>query len=105
MRVFQEPGALTAALNWYRAAGTVENILELEELDSNISTPTLFIWGKQDHAIARNATESMSLFMKGPYDRIEIDAGHRLISEKPSLVLPKIIDHILDNQPLSTPIL
>ncbi len=40
----------------------------------------------------------MAQFMKGSCIKIEIDAGHWLISENPSLVLPKIATHIVAHQ-------
>jgi pimeloyl-ACP methyl ester carboxylesterase len=38
------PGAATAMLNWYRAAG--RDILAARDLDTPIDTPTLIIWGE-----------------------------------------------------------
>ena len=46
--VFSEPGAMTSALNWYRALG---DDLGFNSDDANfleVNTPTLFLWGNQD---------------------------------------------------------
>jgi pimeloyl-ACP methyl ester carboxylesterase len=43
------PGAATAMLNWYRAAG--RHVLAARDLDTPIETPTLVIWGEQDVAL------------------------------------------------------
>jgi pimeloyl-ACP methyl ester carboxylesterase len=91
---FSEPDALTAALNWYRAASMPENVQELSQLNPDISVPALFIWGNQDEAIGREATETMAKYMKGPYQKVEIEAGHRLIAEAPLEVVPRIMEHI-----------
>ncbi|MEF3367560.1 alpha/beta hydrolase [Methylocystis sp. 9N] len=46
------PGAATAMLNWYRAAG--RDILAAENLDATIETPTLVIWGADDVALGES---------------------------------------------------
>jgi epoxide hydrolase 4 len=43
------PGAATAMLNWYRAAG--RDVMTARDLDAPIDTPTLVIWGEQDVAL------------------------------------------------------
>ena len=52
LQVFSEPGALTAALNWYRGSRG----LDPEDPDVTfgpVDTPTLTIWGNQDRAIGQ----------------------------------------------------
>lgn len=75
-----EPGALTAALNWYRA------------LDTNcrlgpVDVPTLYIWGDADMAVGRTAAEATEQFVRGPY-RFEPLPGysHWLQDESPATV-------------------
>ncbi len=43
------PGAATAMLNWYRAAG--RDVMAATDLDAMIETPTLVIWGEEDVAL------------------------------------------------------
>jgi pimeloyl-ACP methyl ester carboxylesterase len=49
-----EPGALTAALNWYRAAlhprGAIVDV-------ADVAVPTLYIWSNRDPSIGRTAAE------------------------------------------------
>ena len=93
IKVFSEPGALTAALNWYRAAftsGPVEGVNQ----NTDVFVPTLFIWGNQDTAVGRKGTELMAEYMKGPYSILELDAGHWLLSEKPERVIEPVLAHI-----------
>ena len=47
----------------------------------NIETPTLMIWGKKDIAIGPVGVEGTRQYMKGPYDYVELDAGHWLMQE------------------------
>jgi pimeloyl-ACP methyl ester carboxylesterase len=59
-RVFMEPAALTSALNWYRQMGTsLENVTDI---DPEIETPTLFIWGNDDPAVGRASVEAQAKF-------------------------------------------
>ncbi|TWH71961.1 pimeloyl-ACP methyl ester carboxylesterase [Modestobacter roseus] len=58
----REPGALTAALNWYRA-------LPLAGRDpvGRVRVPTLHVWGAQDTFLGRAATEATRQFVAAPY--------------------------------------
>ncbi len=105
MQVFSEPGALTAALNWYRAAFALEGEkffeedLEVEEgVSENSKVPTLFIWGNQDDTIGRYAAEQTANQMSGAYTVVELDVGHWLLSEQPDLVIEPVISHIRNNE-------
>jgi pimeloyl-ACP methyl ester carboxylesterase len=58
----REPGALTAALNWYRAlplaGGTPVG---------TVRVPTLHVWGDADPFLGRTATEATRQFVDAPY--------------------------------------
>jgi epoxide hydrolase 4 len=43
------PGAATAMVNWYRAAG--RDVMAARDLDALVDTPTLVIWGEEDVAV------------------------------------------------------
>jgi pimeloyl-ACP methyl ester carboxylesterase len=60
LRRLAEPGALTSALNWYRA-------LNREVRIGRISVPTLYIWGSQDLALGETAAIDTAKYMSGPY--------------------------------------
>ena len=92
--VFSEPGALTSALNWYRALGDngLSNPDNVESLEVN--TPTLFLWGNQDPSVGRVAVDGMAEFMKGSYTNVELEAGHWLLVDKPERVISEILIHI-----------
>jgi pimeloyl-ACP methyl ester carboxylesterase len=70
--VLAEPGALTAALNWYRA--THPTLMRDVPL---VSVPTLFVWGTLDPAISREAAEGCARYTTGPF-RFEVfeSVGH-----------------------------
>ena len=93
LSVFREPGALTAALNWYRSSLQIEG----EDATSQVgpvSTPTLMIWGNRDMAIGRKSNEDAAKWMTGPYRFVELDAGHWLIQEAGERVTSEILAHL-----------
>jgi pimeloyl-ACP methyl ester carboxylesterase len=57
-----EPGALTAALNWYRAM----DLTVLVQLQP-IVVPTLYVWSTGDDAFTRSAAEGTAEHVHGPY--------------------------------------
>ncbi len=96
--VFSQPGALTAALNWYRA-----NSFDLEQgyqgaLFGPVWHPTLLIWGNQDIAVGRTAVVRTEQYMKGPYRLVELNAGHWLIQEASDRVHREILSHLKSNR-------
>jgi pimeloyl-ACP methyl ester carboxylesterase len=64
-----EPGALTAALNWYRAMdpGSLADV-------GAITVPTLYVWSDEDIALGRAAAESTVDWVSAPY-RFEVLSG------------------------------
>ena len=92
---FAEPGAITAALNWYRA-GNIDAV-EAPDFSPEIEVPFLFIWGNKDPAVSRNSVDGQRPFIKGPFTEIELDAGHWLIEEQTDKVVPAVLDHLKTN--------
>jgi len=56
------PGASTAMLNWYRAAG--HDLDAAADLDVPIETPTLVIWGDGDKVFGPSCLEGTELYVK-----------------------------------------
>jgi pimeloyl-ACP methyl ester carboxylesterase len=88
-RMFSEPGALHAALNWYRA-------FKFRSLDpvGKVRPPTLFIWGREDPAFSRIAVLETANFMDGAYRLHPVPAGHNLLLEEPKIVTADILAHL-----------
>jgi pimeloyl-ACP methyl ester carboxylesterase len=90
VRVLTEPGALTAALNWYRAAdlGLVEGL-------GPITTPTMYVWSTNDPALGREAAEATAAHVEGPY-RFEVLDGvsHWIAEEAPNALNGLLLDHL-----------
>jgi pimeloyl-ACP methyl ester carboxylesterase len=92
-----QPGALTAALNWYRAAGrsarATANV-------SSISTPTLYVWSDGDLALGRTAAELTAQWVDGPYEFVTLDGvSHWIPETEPDRVAELIIAHIERGSP------
>jgi pimeloyl-ACP methyl ester carboxylesterase len=87
-KALEKPGALTAAINYYRA--TFRNftaIRELERAPEVIGAPTLLIWAENDAALGRELTYGMEPLFGGPF-RIHYvpECSHWVNEEQPELV-------------------
>jgi pimeloyl-ACP methyl ester carboxylesterase len=85
----REPGALTAALNWYRAASPV-SLGRLGPVDR----PTLYVWGNRDTALGRAAATATAAHVTGPYRFEELDAPHWLPEVEPERVVSLVREHL-----------
>lgn len=56
--------------------------------------PTKFIWGNQDLAIARGGVERNRQYVSGPYQFVELDAGHWFMEFNQEEICRQIIENI-----------
>jgi pimeloyl-ACP methyl ester carboxylesterase len=86
----QEPGALSAALGWYRA-------LPWNGTDpvGRVRVPTLHVWSTGDRFLGRAATEATAQYVEGPY-RLEILDGvpHWIPELAPDRVAELVAAHV-----------
>jgi pimeloyl-ACP methyl ester carboxylesterase len=87
-RRMSEPGALTGALNWYRAMPFGMRGGRRSKV------PTMYIWGRQDRFLGRFAAEATADYVVGPYRFVELDAGHWLPETHPSEIAQLITEQI-----------
>jgi pimeloyl-ACP methyl ester carboxylesterase len=86
--VLSQPGALTAALNWYRAAGRAD-------LDGvgPVTVPTVYVWGTEDLALGRTGAEATAEHVTGPYRFVELaGAGHWIPDELPDRLTRELLE-------------
>jgi len=72
----QEPGALTGALNWYRAIpfGRRDRV-------GTVRVPTLHVWGDRDVALGRAAIDASAAFVAAPYRLEVLDGANHWLPE------------------------
>lgn len=85
----QEPGALNAALNWYRAAARAG----AQPISPGpIRVPTLYLWGTEDATVGRAAAEGTRACVEAPYRFVEIPgAGHFLTDDSGPVVVRELL--------------
>lgn len=84
-----EPGALTAALNWYRAM-----TVELASAPRTV-VPTTFVWGAHDQAIGRVPAEACGDFVDADYRFVELsDIGHWVPEQAPDALVEAVLDRV-----------
>ncbi len=86
-----EPGAMTAALKWYRASRGHRRVLEDFEIPP-VDVPTLLIWGRND--LGRRSVSDAALLMTGDYRVVEPDGGHFIVDEQPQVVAEETLAHL-----------
>lgn len=97
LSVLSQPGALTAAINWYRGSRGFDPD-DPDLTFGPVDTPTLMVWGNQDAYIGRTATQNAVAYMGGPYEFVEVDAGHWLVQEQPEFVEAQLLAHLRRNR-------
>jgi len=89
-----EPGALTAALNWYRAMPASIRGGEGADDSVHVSLPTTYVWGRADFALGRAAASKTADFVTGDYRFVEVDGGHWLPETRASVVVDAVLARI-----------
>ncbi len=86
-----QPGAMAAALAWYRAA-TPSSVGV-----PRVAVPTLYVWGSRDPALGPTAARATRHWVTGPY-RFEVvpDAGHWLPEQHPEHLTRLLLAHLQD---------
>ena len=89
------PGALTAALSWYRANLHPRSWLEPPMVFPQIQSPTMGVWSSSDMALTEVSMTGSARFVDGPwrYERIE-DCGHWMQLENPEAVNALLLDFL-----------
>ena len=90
LEVLRQPGALTAALNWYRA----QRREDLEGLEP-VRVPTLHVWSDGDPALGEVATRATAQHVQGPY-RLEVLRGvsHWVPEEAADRLAALVLEHV-----------
>jgi pimeloyl-ACP methyl ester carboxylesterase len=89
LSVLTQPGAATAALNWYRAMPLVSPMGF-----GPVQVPVLYVYGTKDAFLAPKSAELTQRYVGGPY-RYEVLEGvsHWIPEEVPEVVAKLVLEH------------
>ncbi len=93
------PGALTAALNWYRANAKPSRFIAKPIDWPKIELPVMGIWSSRDFALTEQQMVDSGKHLDGPwrYERID-GAGHWLQLDAPAELNALLIDFLLESE-------
>jgi pimeloyl-ACP methyl ester carboxylesterase len=91
------PGALTAALNYYRAA-LRHRPRRAAKGDEPISVPVLLLWGERDSYLSPRLTEGLSPWVPNLRVVHFPDVSHWIQNDAPERVNRLMIDFLLENK-------
>ena len=91
-----ERGALTAAINWYRAQRP-----RTAAAVGDITIPTLYVWSDGDVALGRAAAQATGRYVKGEY-RFEVMRGvsHWIPETRPDELSALLLEHLAEDRPV-----
>ncbi len=89
-QAWSRPGALTAAIHWYRAALWYRP----RRLDRRIGVPTLHLWGRRDRFLDRRLAEANCELCDDVRLEMLDGAGHWLQHEEPEAVDRLLLEHL-----------
>ena len=95
----RQPGALTGAVNYYRA-NVFDRLFVRKQTndkqgDGRIKVPTLFIYGEQDFAIIPATVRGLEKYIDADYREVRIpDSGHWVQNEAPEEVNSALLDFL-----------
>jgi pimeloyl-ACP methyl ester carboxylesterase len=87
----RQPGALTSALNYYRAA--IRHSQSLFSEAQKVTVPTLLIWGERDPYLSLSLSQNLAPWIS----QIQVEhlaAGHWVQNEQPGLVNDLLLRHL-----------
>jgi pimeloyl-ACP methyl ester carboxylesterase len=90
LAAMRQPGALTAALAYYRA----QSLADLDDL-APITTPTLYVWSDEDRALGPVPAQATARHVAGPY-RFEVLHGisHWVPEQAPDRLAALLLEHV-----------
>jgi pimeloyl-ACP methyl ester carboxylesterase len=85
--VLSAPGALTAALNWYRAMSSADRV-------DPVGVPTTYVWSSADIAVGQSAAVGCAAFVTGDYRFVELPGSHWVPEQSPEQLAAVVLDRI-----------
>jgi pimeloyl-ACP methyl ester carboxylesterase len=89
MGLMREPGAMTAALNWYRAMG----LSNPRKFAKKVTVPTMYLWSDDDIALKEKGARLCADYVVGEYRYEEFKGvSHWVVDERPDEVTDLLLD-------------
>jgi len=85
--VLSAPGALTAALNWYRAI-PLSPVLSI----GKITVPTMYLWSDADTAQLEQGARNTERYVSGEYRFEMLHGSHWMLDEQPDAVADLLLE-------------
>ena len=90
LAVLTRPGALTAALNWYRAMDG-DGLGDLLP----VTVPTLYVWSTDDAAFGRPEAEASATFVSAGYRFVVLEGVNHWVPEAaPKELARALLEHL-----------
>ncbi len=94
---WREEGALTSAINYYRA-NILKRFFSRQIAEEKIRVPTLFIYGERDHAVLPETVKGVGDFVDAPFSEIRIpDAAHWVQQEAADIVTDSLREFLAED--------
>ena len=91
-----QPGALRAAINYYRAAFRANPLAQVHSL-RRVDTPTLIIWAEQDRYLGRELAEPDRAWVSDVRVERIAEASHWVQADAPERVNQLMVDFLLEH--------
>ncbi|MBS1683570.1 MAG: alpha/beta hydrolase [Bacteroidetes bacterium] len=89
VKAYRQPGALTGAINYYRAAMRYPHALDASAV---LPMPVLMIWGEQDKALGKELTYQTKQYCNDFEIVYDSTSGHFITADNPELVNAKLLE-------------
>lgn len=91
-----QPGALRAALNWYRSGSLLDESITF----GPVPVPTAYLWSPTDPSVSRTAALGTADHVTGPYRLVQLDGvSHWQAEEVPDRVAAEVLATARQGQP------
>lgn len=105
VQAWSQPGALAAAVNWYRALNLaaafspegVRSVPDLGSASGVVAAPTLLVWGERDGSFQVSCLDGLGSWVPKLRVHREADGGHWLLEERPALAASLLSEFLAED--------
>ncbi len=97
-QAISRPGALTAAINWYREALDLRTWRATGRRDLTVRVPTLVIWGERDRYLGRELNDDLGRWVPELTLRYIPNASHWVQQDRPEEVNRYLLEFLVEGK-------